>query len=1048
MAGPRYEPADFFLLRAPALPAGVFQDLLATSTEDPEQARAEVRQRLHALAAQPAVRRALTIASGDLVDALDRAGESAPAGKRARRLHSRLLRYLIRMTTRPTPFGAFSGVAVGEFGPETTACLGESALRDNRIRADMAWLLTLIKQLESDEQLRPHLRVVLNSSVHRSGDRLVLPYADIYGHNDNRAVRVRATTAALAVTRLAATPIPLAQLLAGLAEEFPGVDPARVSGLVEELRTLNFLTSDLRPPLTVAQPEAQLAKQLAGIEAAGEAAEALREVINLAHRAATEPDPAALAELTAAQRALTPEHTGPTYQLDATLDLPRTRLSGAVGEAVAEAVDCLMRLSAALPGHNHHLAQYRDAFTERYGLLALVPVLELLSPEHGLDAPPTYTEPPRGYPLPHNVQEPWQQDFDKVLTEFAVQAWCAGDHEIELTDEWLNRFAPPEDAPPLALYPALDVFAQISTDRSVDSGEWRAVLRQEGLAFGGRTSGRFFDLLGEDAVDRLRGYARREEELSPEVVYAELCYLPNHGRAANVALRPLLRGYEVPVNTTPSVPPERVIDLADLCVGANEDRFFLWSRRLGKQVVVSQNHMLSPHVAPNVARFVLEVSNDGYAMPCGFRWGPLETMPFLPRVTRGKVVLRPAQWNLTSLPGKDFPAEVRAWRERWRVPRHVYLVEADNRLLLDLDHPMCLDELATELNRGPEPVTVHEMLPAFDQQWLRDAEGAAYLEEIVVPLIARNSADTARSEVTLTAPTAAAPEIIRQHLPGGQWTFLKLYAGITQQDEVIATRLRELVAMLREQGLIDRWFYIRYMDPRPHLRLRFRAADPEVAPQLLWYLTVWSGQLAEEGLAFDTAIAGYTPEIERYGGPPVFDTVEPLFAANSDVTADLVTLLHNDKDGIRPEFAAIAAVDTLYRQWGLTPRERMELLPNSGGADAEAARTEFQQQRAYLTELLVPWDYRPHEQGRAHHEMINEILAPQQEAVAAAAHAVREAAAVGVLWGAESSVLGSLAHMQINRLLPIDLRRESHLYAVWRQALRAIGGRPAPEAKA
>ncbi|MCO1574675.1 lantibiotic dehydratase [Crossiella sp. SN42] len=1030
----RYEPADFFLLRAPALPAKVFQDLLAIG--DPDQARAEVHGRLRELAARPEVRRALAVASGDLVDALDR---PAANGKRARRLHSRLLRYLTRMTTRPTPFGAFSGVAVGEFGAETTARLGVPALRDNRIRADMAWLLTLIKQLEEDEALRPHLRVVLNSSVHHSGDRLVLPYADIYGHNDNRAVRVRATTAALAVTRLAATPIPYGQLLTALAEEFPGVDPARVAGLVDELRTLNFLTSDLRPPLTVAHPEAHLAKALAGIEAAAGTAEALREVIDLAHHAATSADPAALAALTAAQRALTPEHTGPTYQLDATLDLAQPQLTAEVGHAVAEAVDCLMRLSAALPGHNHHLAQYRDAFTERYGLLALVPVLELLSPEHGLDAPPTYTEPPRSYPLPHNVGEPWQQDFDRVLTEFAVQAWCSGEAEIELTDEWLNRFAPPEDAPSLALYPALDVYAQLAADHS--AGQWRAVLREEGLAFGGRTSGRFFDLLGEEAVDRLRGYARREEELSPEVVYAELCYLPNHGRAANVALRPLLRGYEVPVNTAPSVPPERVIDLADLCVGATEDRLFLWSKRLGKQVVVSQNHMLSPHVAPNVARFVLEVSNDGYAMPCGFRWGPLDTMPFLPRVSRGKVVLRPAQWRLNPLPGKDFAAEVRAWREQWRVPRHVYLVEADNRLLLDLDHPVCLDELATELNRGP--VTVHEMLPAFGQQWLRDTDGAAYLEEIVVPLLARSSADTARSEVTLSAPVDTDDAPARLHLPGGQWSFLKLYTGMAQQDEIISTGLRELVAMLGEQGLIDRWFYIRYMDPRPHLRLRFRAAHPEAEPALLWQLTVWGKQLVEQGLAFDTALAGYTPEIERYGGPLVYDTVEEVFAANSAVTADLVSLLHNDSD-LRPDFAAIAAVDTLYRQWGLAPKERMELLPGSGGADADLVRAEFQQHRAYLTELLVPWDFRPHEQGRRHHEMIAEVLAPQREAVAAAQAAVTG----GQLWGTEAGVLGSLAHMQINRLLPIDLRRESHLYALWRQALRAIGGRPAPEATA
>ncbi|MGW0519289.1 lantibiotic dehydratase, partial [Crossiella sp. NPDC003009] len=946
--------------------------------------------------------------------------------------------YLTRMATRPTPFGAFSGVAVGEFGAETTARLGVPALRDNRIRADMAWLLTLIKQLEEDQALRPHLRVVLNSSVHHSGDRLVLPYADIYGRSDNRAVRVRATTAALAVTRLAATPTPYDQVVDGLAEQFPEVDRGRVAGLVEELRTLNFLTSDLRPPLTVAQPEALVLKQLAGIEQAGGTATALREIIELSHRAAAGGGAAALAELTAAQRALVPGHTGSTYQLDATLDLREPRISAEVGTAVAGAVDCLVRLAAALPGHNHHLAQYRDAFTERYGLLALVPVLELLSPETGLDAPPTYTEPAREFPLPHTMPEPKQEDYDRLLTEFAVQAWWSGETEVELTDEWLDRLAPAGQAPPLALYPVLDAYIQLATDRS---GQWRAVLREESLAFGGRTSGRFFDLLGEEAVDRLRGYAQREEALSPETVYAELCYLPANARAANVAIRPQLRGYEVLLNAAPSVPPDRVINPADLYVGATEDRFFLWSKRLGRQVVVSQNHMLSPHVAPNVARFLLEVSNDGYAMPFGFRWGPLDTMPFLPRVTRGKVVLSPARWRLTSLPGKDFAAAARAWRERWRVPRHVYLLDDDNRLLLDLEHPVCLDELAAELNRGP--VTVQEMLPGFGQQWLRDTDGAAYLEEVVIPLIARDGKQTARSAVTLSGRVEPVDGGQRRHLPGGRWSFLKLYGGVRRQDEVIAGPLRELVAQLREQALIDRWFYIRYLDPEPHLRLRFRAADTEAAHQVLARLTSWGGGLVGAGTAVDTAVASYSPETERYGGPRTFDAVERVFAANSAVTADLVALLHSGEHKLRPEFVAVAAVDRLYRQWGLESSALVESLPPPGEQDLELVRADFGQHRAYLTELLVPWDFRPHEQGRKHHEMVNEILAPQQEAVAEAARVVRAAAAEGELWGAEAGVLGSLAHMQVNRLLPVDLHRESHCYALWRQALRAIGGRPA-----
>ncbi|MBP2479190.1 thiopeptide-type bacteriocin biosynthesis protein [Crossiella equi] len=1004
----RYAPADFFLLRAPALPASTFLDVLAGD-------RAESLARLRALADRPEVRRALYVASPDLVDALAR--EPDPTAKRGRRVYSRLLRYLTRMATRPTPFGCFSGVALGDLGPSTTASLGTPVLARNRVRTDMGWLLGVVKALEEDEQLRPQLLVVVNASAHRSGDRLVLPYADVHGRKDNRSVRVRATAAVDALLRLATTPVPYGRLVAELAAEFPGVPQERVAGLVGELWDLHFLISDLRPPQSSPFPEQHVLKRLAAIQAP--ATEALREVITLTHRAATG-GVAELAALTEAQRALSPEHREGTYQLDSALDLRGGTLHHEVGEAVAEAVDCLMRLSAAVPGHNQHLAEYREAFTERYGLHALVPVLELLSPDTGLDAPAGYTEPPRTTPLPHNEPRPDTSVPDKVLTEFATQAWWSGAHSVELTDAWLDRLAPP--TPPGGLFPVLDAFVQLQCpDGTVDSGRWTAVLRELGLAYGGRTAGRFFDLLGEDAQHRLRAHARAEEALQPEAVFAELCFLPTAGRAANVAFRPLLREHELVVNGTPTA--ASLIVLEDLCAGVAEDRFFLWSRSLRREVVVTQTHMLSPHLAPNAARFVLEVGHHGHHVPSGFRWGPLEGQPFLPRVTRGRVVLRPAEWTLRA------EEDLTAWRARWRVPRYVYLAEDDNRLLLDLDRPLCLDELATELARTGS-VVLHEMLPAFDEQWLRDESGQSYLEDVVVPLVARSAADTARSPVRLSA--SLPDNTIERHLPGGEWAFLKVYCPFGRHDDILTGPLPAVVEALRP--VTDRWFYLRYADPQPHLRLRFRAV-PGAEAAVLAHLLAWGRELVGQGLAFDTAVASYVPENARYGGPRTFDLVEQVFSANSDATLGLLQLT-----GIRPEFLAIASVDTMYRQWGLSPRERMDLLPP--GDDVEAARKEFQLAREYLGELLVPWDARPHAEGRAHHSMVQDVLLGQENAVQAASAAVCQAEAAGALWGSTASVLGSLAHMQVNRLLPVDLRRESQCYALWRHILRAVGGRP------
>ncbi|MGW2487268.1 lantibiotic dehydratase [Streptomyces sp. NPDC001606] len=1014
----RYVPADFYLLRSPALPAETFRAFMS----DPDH----TSDALLRLADDPEVRRAIFVASEGLAEGLTQLERMSP--KSLARVHSRLWRYVTRMSTRPTPFGAFSGVAAGTFSGRTTARLETPVISSNRVRADMAWILACIKRLEDDEEIWRSLRILRNATAHVSGDRVVLPHADVYGNSDRTSVRVRATPAVHTVLDAATTPVTYPELIDALTGAFPEATGPQKEDLVQRLWDLNFLTSDLRPPQTTAQPEQYLLDRLAGIPQAAEVAERLREVVDLVRHA---DDPVSLARLRVAQGKLVPGYTGQTYQLDSAIGLQFDELNRSVGEAAADTVDVLMRLSAATGTTNAHLRRYREEFLERYGHGVRVPVLELLGPDQGLDAPESYTEPIRTAGRLDSASDPEDtSSFDRAVVEFAHQAWREGMLEAELTDAWLDRLAPEATVGPLL--PAVDLYLQIeATDRqAVDRGEWRAVLRADCLAHGGRTFGRFFDLLGDRLADQLRDLARWEQELQPHVAYAEVAYLPTYGRAGNVAAHPDLGTYEIPVNTSPSVPADRVLPLDDILVGADDRRFHLWSRRLGREIVVTQHHMLSPLAAPNVARFLLEASHDGYVLPGGFHWGPVSNATFLPRVTRGKVVLRPAEWRLDGHGLEDFAA----WRERWRVPRYVHLVDLDNRLLLDLDHPCCVGELREEIGRaGGGTVLLHEMLPDFEHHWLTDDLGRRYTEEIVVPVMA------ARAETIARHPAGAPVEIpSRRYPPGSEWSYVKLYAAFERHDEIIAGPLRELIAELRAEDAVDRWFYIRYADPRPHLRIRVRSERSSV----LGRLAAWGRSLVDAGLAQDVTMDSYCPETMRYGGPATFESIERLFEANSDTTAHLIAA-RADLPQLVDEHLAVAAVDTLHRHWGVPLAERMDLLP--GHRDDNATRDEFRKARAYLCELLLPWDRSTHEEGRAHRMAIAAALAPQEPAVRAASAAVREVADRGRLAVQPAHLLGSLAHMQINRLLPVDLAREERCYGLLRHTLRALRGRLAAE---
>src|SRR3954447_14882594 len=141
------EPLDWAVVRAPLLPVEAFP------REHPKDSWGDTL-----LPSNPYTRTAVAIASEHLYAALQRTPVSAPE---APRLRGKLLRYMIRMSTRPTPFGLFAGVGLAEWGPATEIRIAAGAPR-TRSRPDMGWLLGLVAELECDPDIRRQLRLFVN----------------------------------------------------------------------------------------------------------------------------------------------------------------------------------------------------------------------------------------------------------------------------------------------------------------------------------------------------------------------------------------------------------------------------------------------------------------------------------------------------------------------------------------------------------------------------------------------------------------------------------------------------------------------------------------------------------------------------------------------------------------------------------------------------------------------------------------------------------------------------------------------------------------------
>src|SRR6266516_1838882 len=141
-ARPLYEVMDFVMVRAPLLSIEAYLALdaqLDQSEVDSSSTHHAYFQSGSLAPRDPRIRWALAVGSSVLLDDLER---SSPYSKDADHLKGKLLRFLIRMSTRPTPFGLFAGVALGQWGRKTEVGLPGPPSKWHA-RPDMAWLIKL-----------------------------------------------------------------------------------------------------------------------------------------------------------------------------------------------------------------------------------------------------------------------------------------------------------------------------------------------------------------------------------------------------------------------------------------------------------------------------------------------------------------------------------------------------------------------------------------------------------------------------------------------------------------------------------------------------------------------------------------------------------------------------------------------------------------------------------------------------------------------------------------------------------------------------------------
>jgi hypothetical protein len=165
-----YRPHDSFVVRSPLLPVNVFYHWKAEQDLDTIASKQVLRGSLREFFLQPMVQEALYIASPamyeQLLSWLDNKIEKPDKIEKTE--HS-LIKYMIRMSSRSTPYGLFAGCTAGVMGDETNIqlCNKDQVKRFGRL--DMDYVCELHVQLLKQKTICEQLSFFPNSSLYRCG---------------------------------------------------------------------------------------------------------------------------------------------------------------------------------------------------------------------------------------------------------------------------------------------------------------------------------------------------------------------------------------------------------------------------------------------------------------------------------------------------------------------------------------------------------------------------------------------------------------------------------------------------------------------------------------------------------------------------------------------------------------------------------------------------------------------------------------------------------------------------------------------------------------
>jgi hypothetical protein len=392
------------------------------------------------------------------------------------------------------------------------------------------------------------------------------------------------------------------------------------------------------------------------------------------------------------------------FQTDLILKTRNNSLNSNINTKLYETLLFLNKISSSNEINN--LKEFKKSFFERYENREM-PLSSVLDEENGI-----------GYPIKSNLGDlnPLIDDLlfnrqptvgttniewsktQTILLKKIIDSIKEKKIFIELYDYEFNDI-------PVNWDNLQDTFSTISQIVSLN-GNKKIIINAFVGSSAGNLLGRFCH--GDPEINEfINEIVHFETNNNSDKIVAEIIHLPEN-RLGNILMRPSFRKHEIPYLSKSSKSNENQILLDDILISVRNNKIALKSKNKNQEILprLTTAHSYSNSSLP-IYRFLCDMQFNEKRSFLNFDWGSLkDEFSFFPRVVYKDTILSTAKWKIETEKIKEIMKisseitlleMVKEWSKTENLPQYVYLVEGDNKLLLNLLNISMLNMFFSEI---------------------------------------------------------------------------------------------------------------------------------------------------------------------------------------------------------------------------------------------------------------------------------------------------------------------------------------------------------------